>query len=122
MGINFHIKEYQCKARWSYTGFKRFRERIIKSLGLTLDKDENGFAFDQDWSKWNKDWFHFLTHSDCSGYLTSSQCGRLSKKLKKLVFKWEPNDIETSYDIEQCLALIEAMEFCKQNKKKMEFS
>jgi hypothetical protein len=122
MGINFHIKEYQCKARWSYTGFKRFREKIGQSVGLIIERDINHRILEQDWNKWDRDWFIFLTHSDCDGHLTSSQCGRIAKKLKSVIEKWPTNDIVESYDVEQAKSLIEAMEHCKDKKKKMEFS
>jgi hypothetical protein len=122
MGIGFHIKDYDCKARWSYTGFNRFRRRVAESLGLTIEIDSNFKWITQDWSKWDKDWFIFLTHSDCDGIFTPSQCGRISKKLKSVIDRWNPNDILESYDIEHGLKLVDAMQYCKDNKKKIRLS
>lgn len=122
MGIGFHIKEYDCKARWSYTGFNRFRKRVAESLALTLETDSNGRWVEQDWEKWDKDWLIFLTHSDCSGYFTHFQCGRISKKLKSVLEKWEPKDLHYFYDLEHGLILVKAMEYCNDNKKSMRIS
>lgn len=122
MGIDFHVLDYVCKARWSYTGFNQFRKRIAQSLGLALEIDYEGRWIQQDWEKWDKDWLIFLTHSDCSGQFTHSQCGRISKKLKDVLEKWEPKDIQYLYDIEHGLLLVDAMKYCKDNKKNMRLS
>ena len=122
MGIGFHIKDYDCKARWSYTGFHRFRKRVAQSLGLTLEIDSDFNWVTQDWIKWDKDWLLFLTHSDCSGIFTFSQCGRISEKLKLVIDTWQPKDLQESYDIEHGMKLVEAMQYCKANKKKIRLS
>jgi hypothetical protein len=116
MGIAFHIKDYDCKARWSYTGFNRFRIRIAESLGLKVESKGGLYG------KLDKDWIIFLTHSDSSGHFTHSQCGKISKKLKKVLDMWQPKDIIHSYDLEHGLILIQAMEHCKENKKLMNIS
>ncbi|HEX4374901.1 MAG TPA: hypothetical protein VHZ50_16470 [Puia sp.] len=122
MGIYFHVLDYDCKARWSYTGFHRFRKRVAESLGLTLEIDSNFKWVQQDWGKWDKDWLIFLTHSDCDGIFTFSQCARISKKLRCVLEKWEPKDIQHVYDLEHGVNLVEAMEYCKINKKNMKLS
>ncbi len=122
MGINFHVKDYECKARWSYTGFFRFRQRIAKSLGLKLEIDSEFKWIDQDWESWDKDWLIFLTHSDCNGYFTSYRCGRISRKLKIVLDTWEPKDIIESYDLEHGIQLVKAMKHCKNSKKIMRIS
>ena len=122
MGINFHVKDYQCKAGWSYIGFNQFRKRIAQSLGLILETDSEGRWIQQDWEKWDKDWLIFLTHNDCSGQFTHSQCGKISKKLKAVLDKWDPTNIQHSYDIKHGLLLVDAMQYCNKNKKNMRLS
>jgi hypothetical protein len=119
MGIAFYVKDYDCKCRWSYIGFHNFRKKVAASLCLTLELTPDFKWIEQDWNKWDEDWLLFLTHSDCDGYFTPDQCGRISKKMKKVIENWMPIDIIGQYDLEHARYLIKAMEHCKENNKRM---
>ena len=136
MAIAFYVKDYECNARWSYTGFNRFRKKIAKSINIDLD-EMVGFMKNHPvdssfmkpgWREWDgikSPLKALLNHSDCKGKLTSEECAMIAPTLKVILFMWEEIDTiydsHDSYDKENGLKLVAAMEHCASFGKELEF-
>ena len=126
MGLGFCVEndDYKCEAHWSYSGFKRFREKIAKHLNLILELDKEFNWLEKNCSGWDRGWLLFLTHSDCKGVLTSEACRIIAPKLHVVLQEMEENpsnEMNYFYDIENGKELIKAMRYCDKNNKKLIF-
>lgn len=100
MGLDFNISI----AHWSYSGFNRFRHRLADEISINLDEME-GFGGNKPWANINDPIKLFLSHSDCDGTMSVSDCKTAGKRLKQLVSSWDAND----YDRQTALRLAKDM-------------
>lgn len=114
MGLDFRGAE----ARWSYSGFNRFRERLVAEAGFagTLDKLFNEHAIPKGLDK-DGIW-PLINHSDCDGYLTVEEMRLVEPRLRELVSGWSDND----YDRLHGLLLADGMVECIEAGVALEFS
>ena len=115
MGLNFRAGD----ARWSYSGFNRFRTKLASQIGINLNAME-GFkegGGGMPWSKVEDNIVLLLQHSDCDGELTVKECKRVWPRLEELIKYWEEND----YDKINALRLIEDMKGTIKKKEPLEF-
>lgn len=112
MGLDFS----HCEARWSYSGFGRFRRRLAKQIGINLD-DMYGFGGEREWDTVNDPIKPLLDHSDCDGVLTPEECKLVYPRLEELIRDWDDED----YDKQQALELIEGMKYCIELDEDLEF-
>ncbi len=109
-------------ARWSYSGFGRFRERLAEAEGITL-QDMAGFGGTAEegrqkpWDNVNSPLVPLLNHSDCDGYLDSYECAEVVDRLAEIVAEWPEND----YDRRSAEALISGMRHCAEHGCSMAF-
>lgn len=126
MGLGFYAEGYSgVPPHWSYTGFLEFRQKIARSLNLDLEEmkgfrkkhpiDTTYFKLGyRDWESVKSPLKTFLTHSDCEGELSPTQCNMTAIHLKPIILLWEcriPFD-KDEHDIFNGLRLIEMMEHC----------
>jgi hypothetical protein len=104
MGLDFS----HCNARWSYTGFSRFRARLAEAAGL---KELNNLVIKND------PILPLLAHSDCEGILTPEECRSVAPRLRDLVSNWQDGD----YDKDTGLELAEGMESAASKNEDLEF-
>lgn len=112
MGLNFREGD----ARWSYSGFNRFRTKLASQVGITLDKMQ-GFGGGNSWDFKTDAIILLLRHSDCTGELTVKECKKVWPRLKELIEDWD-ND---NYDKINALRLIEDMKGTIKNNKPLKF-
>ena len=112
MGLRFKGGD----ARWSYSGFDRFRTKLASQIGITLDKMQ-GFDGNMPWDKVKDNIVLLLHHSDCDGELTVEECKRVWPRLKELIKDWEEKD----YDKINALRLIEDMKGTIKKNEPLEF-
>ena len=113
MGIDFS----HCDARWSYSGFNRFRTILASCVGIDLDSME---GFERDWDnphaprtesiKWEEiaqgedPICILLNHSDCDGDIQPEYCERVAKRLQDLLREHEEKF--SAYDHQHARMLI----------------
>lgn len=73
----------------AYSSFHRFRKTIGLQIGIELDKME-GFGGETPWDKVSPDLYPLLSHSDCDGKLTVSECKKVYRGLNELVSNFNP--------------------------------
>jgi len=112
VGLNFKEGD----ARWSYSGFNRFRTKLASQIGITLDKMQ-GFGGENSWDFETDDIIPLLYHSDCGGELTVKECKKVWPRLKELIEDWGSDN----YDKINALRLIEGMKGAIKNNKPLEF-
>jgi len=112
MGLNFMGGD----ARWSYSGFNRFRTKLASQIGITLDKMK-GFDGENSWDFETDDIIPLLNHSDCDGELTVKECKKVWPRLKELIEDWD----DDNYDKINALRLIEDMKGTIKNNEPLEF-
>ncbi len=112
MGLDFNGSD----ARWAYSGFNRFRERLAAIIGIKL-REMEGFGGTGDWNKVKDPIVPFLFHSDCEGELSPEECKTTAPRLKELVSLWSDDD----YDKQQALLLVKGMKSCARRKKPLIF-
>jgi hypothetical protein len=117
MGLDFHVDGYECNFRWGYTAFHFFRKKIADKLGLNYEVTDDWKYVNKEWSGWDKYWLLFLTHSDFDGTLSPKECGKIAKRMRRLITTWDVNDIDYS----RLIKLVEAMEHCKDHEKELTF-
>lgn len=112
MGLKFS----HCDARWSYSGFGRFRRRLANEIGMDLDRVEgfNGFI---PFSSYEDDILPLLNHSDCDGELTVEECRKVAPRLRKLVSSWEDGD----YDKRKAIELANGMDYAVEYNEPLGF-
>jgi len=111
MGLNF-----KGGARWSYSGFNRFRTKLAGQVGITLDKMQ-GFGGKNSWDFETDDIIPLLHHSGCGGELTVKECKKVWPRLKELIEDWGSDN----YDKINALRLIEGMKGAIKNSKPLRF-
>ena len=84
MGLDFCIgtpeKMRHVDARWSYSGFHRFRARLAGAIGVKLES-MRGFGrgeFARPWSEIDDGLVPLLRHSDCEGEMTPEECATVA--------------------------------------------
>ncbi len=90
MGLDFS----HGNARFSYSGFNRFRTRVAAAIGVYLPAMEGfrkeGVITDLfgvvpiKWSSVKDPLVPFLDHSDCDGSLTPDECRSVANRLREL--------------------------------------
>jgi hypothetical protein len=112
MGLDFTHSD----AHWSYSGFHRFRTRLAKEIGITLDTMEFfGGTTSFDYVK--DDIVPLLIHSDCDEDLTPEECAMIAPRLRALIDKWDDDD----YDKIHATFLAEGMEDAASENEVLEF-
>jgi len=113
MGIDFS----HCDARWAYSGFKKFRNRIANQIGFP-EYEEISTTDDPRYEKIKDDpILYLLAHSDCDGELTSEECKTLSPRLREIIDGWPDED----YDKRNALELCEGMDFASAGGVSLQF-
>ena len=112
MGLDFNNSD----ARWSYSGFNRFRRRLAEHEGFNLDQMQ-GFNGKRDWDEITTDLKPLLNHSDCDGELTPEECKQVGPRLYGIAMTWPEDD----YDRRSALVLAEDMAKCVINDTSLEF-
>ena len=92
-------------ARWSYSGFNSFRERLAKIAGFDL-REMRGFNGHKRWDKIKDPIKDLLNHSDCDDELTPEQCRVIAPRLTEMIKYWDDDD----YDKQEASELIRGME------------
>lgn len=107
-------------ARWSYSGFNSFRERVAKQLGIELRKMEGFTDVDkailekEGWEAYRKayeadmlgpkiSWKtikdpikYLLHHSDCEGTIGPKRCALIADRLEQIINDWpESHNLKT---------------------------
>ena len=125
MGLDLYVDGFHV-ARWAYSGFSRFRQRVAADIGINLAQME-GYVYNGIfWSTIEDALVPFLHHSDCDGVLSPEECERIAPRLKEIVSKW-PENIEhetefyPDYDREQGLRLAAGMENAAKLGANLEF-
>lgn len=113
MGLAFS----HCDARWSHSGFHRFRRRVAREIGMDLDA-MNGFA------NGHLPWTHvadpialLLNHSDCDGELSPEECAHVWPRLLVLIESWPAED----YDTAQAVKLADGMKRAAEKGEALRF-
>jgi hypothetical protein len=112
MGLNFG----NSSARWSYSGFSSFRNKLADSIGINLSH-MRGFGGKEHWEIVFDDIVPLLNHSDCEGELSPEDCKRVAPRLREIVSSWPDLD----YDKTQALMLAQSMENCASTNNPLEF-
>ena len=113
MGLDFSIGEDgivgEDTARWSYSGFMRFRGRLWESAGFDgcLEDLYNGMRY-LDQLKETHPLFNLFRHSDCDGEICPDDLKKIVPCLEEIIEKWDPED----YDTRQGKKLISNMKDC----------
>ena len=105
MGLDFS----HCSAMWSYSGFNEFRERLLKETHYTWADIATDKSTDV--------LFVLLNHSNCEGYIESSDCLPLAERLSSIVKLWPPDD----WDRHEALQLVKGLRLAAGNGEKLEF-
>ena len=96
MGLDLVVEGTAHHARWSYSGFNRFRKRLAEQLGFSLDQMV-GFGGDVPWNTVSDPIVPLLDHSDCEGELSPLEAASVAPRLREMVAGWDEGD----YDREQ---------------------
>lgn len=120
MGLDFT----NCKARWSYSGFNKFRENLAYAIGI---KDLRAVWCSQEWPE-GEALVPLLNHSDCDGVLTWEECQRVAPRLREVIAAWERpghhfyyEEHYNGYDFQHASLLAEGMEKCAREKVDLVF-
>jgi len=114
MGIDFSHGE----AHWSYSGFMRFRARLIETLGLGNLNEMYGDGSFYDKLK-NIPIFPLINHSDCDGELTVEEMKQIIPQLDLIITLWESNGGD--YDSERARDFINGMKYAIEEDVPLEF-
>ena len=114
MGLDFRGAD----AHWSYSGFNKFRIRLIAEVGFPGAWDKlinfhvvpNGLKKDGIWP--------LLNHSDCDGELTVEEMKLIEPRLREIVSRWPEDD----YDKQHGLLLADGMLDCILEGIPLEFT
>jgi hypothetical protein len=97
-------------AHWSYSGFREFRLRLAREIGLETLNDLallRGEAL-----------MPLLCHSDCDGELSPTECATVAPRLREVVSRWAeefdgtPGSFASALDRREALKLAQGMEEC----------
>lgn len=113
MGLDFS----HCNARWAYSGFNRFRNRVAVQIGFP-EYENIKTTDDPKFSKIKDDPIvYLLAHSDCDGELSPTQCIELAPRLREIIKDWPEDD----YDRRQALELASGMELAAKSDESLLF-
>jgi len=104
MGLDFHTAgipsiedlSFDERAHWSYSGFKRFRDRLPREPQLEP----------------------LLNHSDCDGELSPQECEKIIPALIAVIVDWPEDD----YDKTEAFKLVRQMIASAQMNRALVFS
>jgi hypothetical protein len=99
------------KPRWAYSGFMRFRCRLLAHYGIILDPKDALYNYSriiEEGLNPETPLYPLLYHSDCDGELTPDECAKVAPALRRAVENWADDD----YDKQRALGLCEFMENC----------
>lgn len=125
MGIDFTASKNEDDltdehyAKWSYSGFSDFRERLADEINIDLNAME-GFGGEDLWDEIDDDIKPLLNHSDCDGILTPAECKQVAPRLEQIVAQWSDTSTD-GYDKDNALALARLMHFCVDNQADLIF-
>ena len=114
MGLDFSRGD----ARWAYSGFNRFREKLGNEIGIDLRKM---LGFGPPYISWdgiNDDIVLLLNHSDCDGELSPNECSLIAPRLRELIKDWDDDEYDTytakklANAMDECARLNEPLIFC----------
>jgi len=113
MGIDFSHGE----AHWSYSGFNRFRCKLIETMGLG---DLNGMYDDGSYTKLSSiPIYALINHSDCDGDLTVKEMEAIIPQLDLIINIWEANGDD--YDVGRGRDFITGMKDAIEDGESLEF-
>lgn len=114
MGIDFSHGE----AHWSYSGFMRFRSKLIETLELgDLNEMYDDGSYVDKLS--NIPIYPLINHSDCDGFLTVEEMKQIIPQLDLIIAMWE--DSGDDYDVGRGREFIEGMKYAIEEGESMEF-
>lgn len=105
-------------ARWSYSGFNQFREKLGKEVGVNIREMEGFTESGKSWESIQDPIVYLLNHSDCDGIITGEQCALIAPRVRELVKDWPEHD----YDKSEALVLADDMDLCAKLNKPLIFS
>lgn len=109
-------------ASWSYSGFNRFRERLMQHAGLGELRDRVGFGGDVPFTE-DHPLIPLLDHSDCDGELSVDECLMAAPALVEAITHMESDqrDPDHEYDRRMGLRLAAGMLLAASERKPLEF-
>lgn len=112
MGLDFRGADVS----WAYSGFMRFRQRVVNGAGYMGDlREMYGHGLPAAMKK--DDIYDFIDHSDCDGELTPEQMRKIEPRLRAIVSLWPDGDTDKT----RGLALCDGMRACIQAGENLEF-
>ena len=123
MGIGFCVdhddgtENEDSDAYWAYSGFHRFRKKLAAEIGILNLESMEGYGGSGSWDSVPSDIIPLLNHSDCEGDISPQDCKRVAPMLRKHIQSWDDGD----YDKKMGLALVETMERCAEEDRKLIF-
>ena len=117
VGVGMGLDFSHCNARWSYSGFGRFRNRLADQIGFK-EYEHICTTDDPRYEKIKDDGLlPFLAHSDCDGGLTTEECLKVAPRLRELLSSWSDDDRDKINGLELC----EGMELAASKNEILEF-
>lgn len=108
------------QAHWSYSGFMRFRKRLLREEDDIWDLARmEGYGGRVPWAEIRTDLKPLLDHSDCEGELTPTECAQTIRRLVEILHEWGSDPYD--YDVEQGWLLAEAMQESVATGEPLEF-
>lgn len=98
------------RARWSYSGFHRFRTYLCEAAGLGNLAEYEGFGGKKKWPSFAREpLVPLLRHSDCDGTIGSPRYLRgIADRLEELLPKLPDNGFRWDYDQQEGDKLVAA--------------
>jgi hypothetical protein len=107
MGLDLYVAKVdyddpELHARWAYSGFNEFRERLARAIGIPRLSAMEGFGGERPWSEVEDDLVPLLHHSDCDGELDYTACAKVAPRLREIVETWHHDDIDRQNALRLC--------------------
>jgi len=112
MGLGFSHGD----VHFSYSGFMRFRNKLIETLGYTHSLEsmyKDGTYINMK----TEPIYPLINHSDCDGELTVDEMQQMLPQLKCIIKRWPDDDYDKSYGFK----FIEGIELAVDENEPMVF-
>lgn len=134
MGVDFRVSEitltYSICPSWSYSGFMRFRDRLLYGFGMNVHQLYESHSIklnaaqplDGPWSKVPQGLYPLINHSDCDGDLSPENCELVADAMEPIVRAWNAGETDEGYDRMMGLRMVSLMRIASQYSKRLEFT
>jgi hypothetical protein len=113
--------DLSCGVSFSYGGFHCFRSMLAKEINIDIENME-GFGGNKSFNDIKDDIKILLDHSDCNGFISPEDCGKIAPRLRELTKKWvDSQDENKKWYGRQALFLAEGLESCYKNNEPLLF-